>query len=332
MAHLQRQAEQLRLARLLSTPVETLDFLSTLDPGELQSLREICGEFLQRQHRPLFQRIARASKLLPTALAARIAERTLGALLCARVAGEISLPLSAALCRHHSPAFMASITVHMEPERVAAVAAALPPDLVGKVACELLSRREFITLADLVAEMAPDLVAAALQDLPAPACGEGLLNVLLFVRDAAQLQVILERAAPAQLAAMLQASADAGLDLWPEALALLARLPPLWQRHLLRLAMDSGPELLQGMIAGTVRHGLWQPAASLVEMMTEDEQRQLMQLTPWQDEELLRALLQARLNAGASLSRLRALVALMPGRLRSRAEALVAELAGNDSA
>ena len=109
--------EVLKLARLLQRDPDTLAYLDGVPEPDLRALRELVTERLFSAQGQALSRLASASKLLPTGLAATIGERTFGPLLCARVAGLL------------------------EPSRAVDVAAKLPTPFLADVAIELDPRR-----------------------------------------------------------------------------------------------------------------------------------------------------------------------------------------------
>src|SRR3546814_16105024 len=87
MINLQHRAEMQRLARLVLPHTSGLTYLEAVDLATLKQLRERSTAMLYDADREALQRIANAARLLPSAIAALIAEKALGPLLCARIAG-----------------------------------------------------------------------------------------------------------------------------------------------------------------------------------------------------------------------------------------------------
>src|SRR3546814_6019221 len=78
MSTLQHRAEMQRLARLLGPHTAGLTYLEAVDLATLKQLRERSTAMLYDADREALQRIANAARLLPSAIAALIAEKALG--------------------------------------------------------------------------------------------------------------------------------------------------------------------------------------------------------------------------------------------------------------
>lgn len=171
--------EVAKLARLLAAPPRRFDYLADLPAAEVRRVREMATDSLFGADRVVFERIALASRLVPNAVTAAIAQRAFGPLLCARVAGALEPARAADLARRLPAPFLADVAAELDPRRVAAVLPSLPGGLVVAVARELVRRDDFITLGRFVGRMpAPSLRAAVLViDEPA------LLRIALFGED-----------------------------------------------------------------------------------------------------------------------------------------------------
>ena len=324
MSSLRQHAKRLRLARLLWESPDRLDFLRELSAAELAILHGACRAALLAPHRALYQRLAHASKLLPTALTAHIAEHTLGPLLCARISAEMSMPRTLALCQHLSPPFMAAVTLHMDMDMdmdsLADLAAALPPESLRGIARELVARGEFITQGELVDFLPPGITTRIAAEI---ASGEVMLRILLFIKSPARLQSLLEQLPLSELGALARAAADDSLGLLPHTLCLLQRLTPIWQHRLIDTALAEGEATLTKLVLETDRLDLWGSALPFSALLDRAAQHRLLSLPIWKNEELLaRALHNARNPASRPF--LQALVAELAAEALERVMALMA--------
>jgi hypothetical protein len=290
MTDFRKHAERVKLARLLHTPPETLTYLDTLDLSTLQTLRFSCRRFLLEEHRSLFRRVGTVVRILPSPLSAMIAERVLGPLLSARVADELETARVLQLSRHLPVKFLASVAVHVETDQAREIAAALPLASVLEITTEMVTRREFSLLGDLVGNLPLLLIEAMLRNIRD---GEALLRIAFFVENSNRLNDILDVLPPHQLQSVIRAAADETTDLWPEALALMSVVKPHWQRRLVGMAVDGDEATLASMVRGVVRHGLWASALPLLELMTENHRRRVINLPAVNDDMVLRCMLQA---------------------------------------
>ncbi|MDI1300791.1 MAG: hypothetical protein PSX71_02695 [bacterium] len=290
MNDFRHQAESVKLARLLHTPVANLDFLDALNATELYTLREAAARHLLDEHRAFFRRIATASKLLPSALNAFISERTIGPLLCARIAGEMSPPRAMEIARHLSPLFMAATAIHLEIEKATALTAALPLPSILAVARELIAQKEFITLGSLVDRLPITIIEKVMREIHD---GEALLRIAFFIEDAQRLNQLLDVLPDGRLPAIMQAAANESTDLWPHALALMSVVEPQWKQQLVTMAVDNDADMLSSMIRGVIKHDLWSTVLPLMDLMDESHRRRVINMPVLQDDAVLRRLLQA---------------------------------------
>lgn len=290
MNDFRHQAESAKLARLLHTTAEDLDFLAALDASELHVLRLLSTRYLLNEHQTLFRRIATASKLLPSALNAFISERALGALLCARIANEMSTRRAIEIARHLPVEFMAATALYLDTERATALTAALPMPRILAVAQLLIAQREFITLGALADALPFPVIERIIREIRD---GEALLRIAFFIEDPERLNRLLDVLPTDRLQGVLQAAADENMDLWPYALALMSVVELPWQRRLVAMAAESNMQTLASMIRGVIRHDLWATVLPLVNLMTEAHRRHVINLLILQDDDVLRRLFRA---------------------------------------
>ncbi|MGH8492308.1 MAG: hypothetical protein ACRERR_04290 [Moraxellaceae bacterium] len=290
MTDFRKQAERVKLARLLHTSPESLGYLDGLDLSTLQTLRFSCRRFLLEEHRGLFRRVATAIRLLPAPLVAMLAERVLGPLLCARVADQLDTPRVMQLVRHLTPEFVASVAVYIETDQARELATTLPLSDVLNISRILVERGEYSLMGDLVGNLPLSLIEAMLRNIRD---GEALLRIAFFVENTQRLSDILDVLPPHQVMSVIRAAADERTDLWPEALALISVVKPHWQRRLVSMAVDGDEATLISMVRGVVKHDLWSTALPLLELMTENHRRRVINLPVVHDEAVLRQLLHA---------------------------------------
>lgn len=322
MTDFRRQAECVKLARLLHTSPESLDCLDDLDNDELHALRHACNQYLLRDHHALFQRIASASKLLPASLSAFISERAMGPLLCARIASEMSPPRAVAISQHLPPAFMAATAIYLDPEKASALTAALPLQNVLAVSRELVAKKEFITMGSLVDTLPFNIIQQAIHDLTD---GEALLRIAFFIENPARLNQLLDTLPGTSLNNIIQAAADETTDLWPHAMGLMSLVNAQWQIRLVNMAADSGADTLSSMIRGVAKHKLWSTALPLLSLMSEAQHRYIINLPAFQNDAALRDILRSATDDDL-WQFLLPLIPLMEKNLRNHAAKIADEL------
>lgn len=283
MPPLRLHAEQLRLARLLGIAPECLHFLRELDADALAALHDACQAVLLARHQPLFRRLANASKLLPVSLSAWIAEHALGPLLCARIAGELSVAGTLALCRHLPAPFMAEVSLHMESGALLEVAVHLPDATLQEIAGTLLAQGEYLLLGELV----DTLPIALIHRIAVRFCSaEEVLRTSLFVEQPLRLEALLEMLPGAELQRLARLAAEPRQGLLPEALSLLQRVPPGWQRRLVDAAIADGDATLEALVREVDRLGLWASVLPLATLLDRAGKWKLLKLALWREVDL----------------------------------------------
>lgn len=290
MSRLATQAERLKLARLLGIAEYRLDFLASLDSAALRVLREQATGLLFDADRELLQRIVTASRLMPTALTALIAEKALGALLCARTAGLMPADRAAEISQRLPVKFLADTCERLDPRRVRELIARLPVECIVDVAVELSQRGEYVTMARFVDFLSDEMlrsVIAALKDDAA------LLHVGFFLEDQRRLDQILGLLPEARLRSIVLLATDESRDLWPETLSLMTQVNPQWRRRMAELAVAQGDAAIATMLHVTHRQRLWAQMLPIVGAMGPDAQRRVFEVVAAQSESALAGMVKA---------------------------------------
>lgn len=325
MSDFRQQAELTKLARLSRCTPDSLEFLSALEITTLRKIRESVARLVVDKHRTFFSRVAAASKLLPMPLLAMIGERSLGPLLCARVAGEMPIPRAIEIARHFKPPFMAKTALYMETQKICEMTAALPLASVIAVTHELIAMREFIILGDLVDQLPLDLVSKVLATIHN---GEALLRSAFYVENPARLVAMLDVLSDSTLRSLIRTAADEKLDLWPHALALMSVVPPAWQEKLVNMAVDDDDATLASMVNGVAKHDLWSTVMPLLDMMNDSGRQRLVDLPVLREENVIRHILKAA-ETHHQWAHLLPLIPLMDEPLQKRVGYLADELSAD---
>jgi len=215
-ARLATRAEVMKLARLLGHPAEEFHYLEHLAAADLRALRELATERLFDPAGTPLGRLAAASRLLPTAPIAAIAEHAFGPVLVGRIAGLIDPERAADVAARLPTGFLAEVAVHLDPRRAADVLARMPAQRIADVARELVARGEDVTLGRFVGHLPDEHLALSLRvmdDLT-------VVRVAFVLEDPGSLDRVLGLIAPGRLETLLDAAA--GTDVWPDALELFA--------------------------------------------------------------------------------------------------------------
>ncbi len=159
------QAEILKLARLLGCEPERLSYLSLVPLKDLRALRDQATETLFAAHEGVLRRLAGASRLLPVALVASLAEHTLGPMVAARVAGLLDPERADQVGSRLPTAVVADIAIELDPRRASDVIARIPPERIFEITRELARRGEHVTMGRFVGHLDDDALGSALQAL-----------------------------------------------------------------------------------------------------------------------------------------------------------------------
>ncbi|MGH8456161.1 MAG: hypothetical protein ACRETE_04160 [Stenotrophobium sp.] len=290
MSRLAVRAEIIKLARLYRVKDSTLDFLQNISADEIRKLRQAAQERLFSDDLTLFQRLALASKLLPTSLIAMMAEKIFGPILGARVAGEMNYKRAVELAGRLPLNFLADISLQLDPGRAKDIIRNLPPERIRDVAVELLRRREFITMGRFVDYVTEAAIRKAMEAFTQPA---DLLHVGFFIENKTQLNGLIRMLNDERLRGVIVAAQDPVHDLWSEAVALMAFVDDELKRKLGDLAADQDESALDGLVATAYRQQLWDDVLPVVACMSEESHRKLLRLRALSDPAVMEGILRA---------------------------------------
>lgn len=175
-----------KLARVLGVPPERLAYLDGLPAADLRVLRDKVTTALFDAHLGVLERMAGASKLLPSPLLAKMAERVFGPLLSARIAGLVDVSRGIDIAKRLDPRFLADVAAELDPRRASGIIAGMPASVVVKVAAELTRRKDWITIAQFVDHLPESSITATLDALG----DEALLEVAAMVDDPSRVHYI----------------------------------------------------------------------------------------------------------------------------------------------
>ncbi|GHF79906.1 hypothetical protein FHX82_005829 [Amycolatopsis bartoniae] len=155
-----------KLARVLGAPPERFAYLRDVPVADLRLLRDQVTSALFDAHLGALERMAGASKLLPSPLLAKLAEKVFGPLLSARIAGLVDVSRGVDIAKRLSPGFLADVAAELDPRRAAGIIAGMPAPVVVRVARELARRQDWITIARFVDTLPEATIVASLEVIP----------------------------------------------------------------------------------------------------------------------------------------------------------------------
>lgn len=153
MTAIDYDAELLRLARFLRVEPERLDYLVTVSPASIRNLLQAMeDDVLQRNARDLL-RVSATAKVLPTALVARITERTGSALLTARLAAVLPPARAVEVAKRLSPTYLSIVAAHSSGRQLESILAGLPRRTVEEVCLRLVVVGDRLTLGAVLSRV-----------------------------------------------------------------------------------------------------------------------------------------------------------------------------------
>ncbi|OLR94584.1 hypothetical protein [Actinokineospora bangkokensis] len=160
------RVEVAKLARVLGEDPARLAYLTALDPADVRAVRDRATEVLFNDSRAAYLRIAAASRLVPNAITAAVAQRAFGPVMCARVASVLEADRALDLASRLPVAFLADVAAHLDPRRLGPILARLPLDRVVSVGHELVRRGDHLTMGLFVADVPDRTLRAVVEALP----------------------------------------------------------------------------------------------------------------------------------------------------------------------
>ncbi|MEV6280063.1 hypothetical protein [Nocardia sp. NPDC051832] len=263
------RAETTKLARLLdvSDPAR-LEFLSGLSPAAIRAFRERATDLLFDRDAQRLQRVAAASKLVPTAISAKAAERAFGPVLCAAVAGSVEPAQAISIAKALPAQFLAETAVQLDPRRTAAVIAEVPPRLVAAVAKELFACGDHVTMGRFVGVVPEASMRAALPE----ASDADLLRIGFLLEDKSTMDTLLGIVED-RIPGVIRAAGEH--NLWAEAIDLLDTVDHANRAKIGDVAASLGDDVLDALIEAVRELNAWSTLLPVTSAMNHDSLRAL---------------------------------------------------------
>lgn len=278
------QAEIEKLSRLFDVPTDELSYATALPSATIHALGQAVSDTLFDAGRDKLQRIAAASKLVPSAMTAAFAQRYFGPLLCARVAVLVEPDRAADLARRLPTRFLADVSLHLDPRRAANIIAKIGDDQVVEVARDLIARAEFITMGRFVGYVSLPAILRAI-DATTPA---ELLRIAFFVEETDRFDAVVDALPDGRIGDLI--SAAAGDALWAEALTLIDAISAPQRERVANIAARQNDEVLTSMARTAHERDLYDVVLPLVTLMDIGNRQRLAALPALHEPEMLGAI------------------------------------------
>jgi hypothetical protein len=220
------RAEAQKLAHVLGVEPQELAFLERAGAADVRAVRDDATERLFALGHDGLTRAAAASRLLPASILATIAQRGLGPLLCARIAGELDPARAAEVAAHLPEAFLAEVATHVDPRRVSGVAAGIPAVDVAAIARRLADAGQWVPMGRFVTHLDDDALRASMGAL----ADEEVLRVAFVLEDHARMTDLVDALGRRRLDRIVRAAREHGLE--DEAREVLRHVPAALREEL----------------------------------------------------------------------------------------------------
>ncbi|GAB2541048.1 hypothetical protein [Nocardia heshunensis] len=279
MTSLAARAEVVKLARELHIAPADLEFLQQSDPVAIRRVRQGMYRALDAPYRPMFDRLAKVSGLIPNSLAIAIATRFFGPMLCGMVASSLSPERAAALIGHVPLPFLADVAPFVDPEAATPIVQCFGVDVMVPVLREMLRRKDYVTLARFIVAASDAQLRAV---LPYVESGEDMLMVAFNAElDAVadRFDLVLLEMPDEGIRGVLRAAHEQ--NLFAEAITFLAVLGTETLARVADLAAGMGPEVLTHLVSATERENAWADLLPVVGAMSKESLQRLLELDVW---------------------------------------------------
>ena len=308
-----RRDPQARAAR--GVRAEELDYLRHVDPQDVRDLREQVTVVMFDADRQMLQRVAAATKLIPSKLAAVVGERAFGSLLCARLTGLLEPSRAVDIAAKLPTPFLADLAVALDPRRASRVIAEIPPEQIAEITrCSPSAR-------------STSRWAASSAICPRPRCAPRSRSSTTR-RCCAPRTSSSPRAASARSSRRCPTSGwsrssrrptQAGL--WIQALDVLRYVDERQRGELGDIAAGQDDEVLDGMVKAAQKELLWDDVLPVTRAMSDESRARFAALKSIQTRPVLASIVDAASRHGLWPELLQ-LLPLLPAAARRRVAAL----------
>lgn len=285
---LMHRAEVMKLGALLEQPPHQLAFLDKLQTNEIAEFHHLVSQALFESDSGRFQRVANASRLLPTGISALISERALGPWLCAQVAAHMPPATAVDISSRLPVPFLADVCQALDPDRARAIIAGIPARQVIAVGLELIRRHDHLTMGRFVDSLPVDTVQMVMDSIQDDSA---LLRTAFFARDNNKLSAIVQKLSDQRIAGIIRTAAQH--QQWAAALALMSRIDSHSRARLTSLTAQQDNALLENLVSSIQSESLWPAALPLIRSMPQPDIDRFMQVPILHDTTVLGSILDA---------------------------------------
>jgi hypothetical protein len=314
-ALLDADVEMLRLARLVDATPQQLDYLRHADPQDIRDLREQVTVAMFEADRQMLQRVASASRLIPSKLAALVAERAFGPLLCARLTGLMEPSRAVDVAAKLPISFLTDLAIGLDPRRASRVIAEIPPQQIAEITKQLAGREEYAVMGGFVGHLSEAALRAAI----AVVGDETLLRTAYVIESKGSIGALVATLPAERLESIIATAAERGL--WIEALDVLRHVSEKQRGELGDIAAAQPDAVLESMVKAATKELLWDAVLPVTRAMSADSRARFCELKAIATRPVLASIVDAA-SRHALWPELLQLLPLLPAAARRRVAAL----------
>jgi hypothetical protein len=307
--------EIVKLARLVDSEPKDLEHLRGVDPQDIRDLREQVTVVMFDADRQMLQRVASATKLIPTKLAALIGERAFGPLLCARLTGLLEPSRAVDIAARLPTPFLTDLAIELDPRRASRIIAEIPPQQIAEITKLLAEREEYIAMGGFVGHLSEAALRAAI----AVVSDEALLRTAYVIESKGSIGALVATLPTERLEAIIATATAA--ELWIEALDVLGHVSEAQRGQLGDIAAGQADEVLDGMVRAAQRELLWDDVLPVTRAMSAESRARFAALKSIHTRPVLASIVDAA-SRHALWPELLQLLPLLPAAARRRVAAL----------
>jgi hypothetical protein len=254
-------AEVLRIAGLMGIDGDDIAFLGVLEPEVLHAFRQQLIEIYFEEN-PALRKLAKVANMMPSALIAKVTVDAIGPILAARVVGEVDTKVAVGVLKRVPIDFIVDTAIAADPRRVIPLFAESPREISKAIADELIVRKEYVAIGQLIAYVENDVMEHALGNA-------GNLDILyssFLVEEKDRIADGIAMLSDERITEIIKTAA--GEDMWLEALDLMSHLETDEFRRVASRAMSLDKKILAELLEFACDNDLWYvaiPAVCLAE-------------------------------------------------------------------
>lgn len=261
---LRTRSEIRKLAALLHVDDGDLGYLAAIPVADLRAFRQQLSDGLFDEHGDFLQRIARTTSIVPTSMAAGIAQKNFGPLLSARITAYLDPAKAVDLSGRLGAPFLAELAAELDPRHAADMLARMPLTTVAAVAAELERRRDFVTLGRFMGFVNPD----ALMSVVASLDDSTLLSCTSFAEPPERLSDVIASLSDERLVSIVRTATES--DQTADLLTLADEVTSQQRARVVDVITRLDDELLSTMLEAADRDDLWDALVPIVSDMDAD--------------------------------------------------------------